>query len=498
MATSISTVATTVPAPASADVPRQGGTLRFGNIGDLFSLEGQTLRPDGSADHLFSVWDRLVAADSSQQPKPMLAESWEIADNYQQITFNLRRGVLFHTGRELTANDVKSSLLRIQDPKIASTLTGRMTPMTAIETPDDYTVILNASRPWVEAFDVLQQANIIDPVTFQTAGLSKPTGTGPFMFAEYAQGDHLRLVKNTNYWGHDGPYLDEVLISIYSDAQAAVVALEAGALDLISAGLPVLDTLRLQKDPQYQVLVNDRTGTSWDAFLNCTREPTNDKLVRQALSYALDRQHIANAVWQGLEKPIALPWSPASPAYDASKNGLFAFDLDKARSLLAQAGLKNTRLDIVWPAGPPEYSTLAQIYQANLAKLGFEVALKPLEAGAINALNTGLDYQGVRLGQFSLGQLKPASGMLGMVYGPNRNFSGFTSDAYSQLVNQAVTETDPVRQSQLYGQINDYYLDQAWTLPIVPSPERAAVRTNVRGIRYDGRPGLVPAEVWLA
>jgi peptide/nickel transport system substrate-binding protein len=318
------------------------------------------------------------------------------------------------------------------------------------------------------------------------------------MFAEYAQGDHLRLVKNANYWRPGHPYLDEILISIHTDAQAAVVALEAGALDLISYGLPVTDTLRLQQDPQYQVLLNDRTGTSWDAFLNCTREPTNDKLVRQALSYALDRQHMADAVWHGAEKPITLPWSSASPAYDATKNGLFAFDLDKARSLLAQAGVKSTQLDIIWPAGPPEYSTLAQIYQADLGKLGFQVALKPVEAGAINAINTSLDYRGVRLGQFSLGQLKPASGMLGIVYGPDRNFSGFTADAYTQLVNQAVTETDPVRQSQLYGQVNDYYLDQAWALPIVPSPERAAARTNVHGLRFDGRPGLVPAEMWLA
>jgi len=71
--------------------------------------------------------------------------------------------------------------------------------MTGVEAPDKYTVIVKASRPWVEAFDFFEQANIIDPVTFQAVGVTKPTGTGPFAFAEYAQGDHLRLVKNTNY-----------------------------------------------------------------------------------------------------------------------------------------------------------------------------------------------------------------------------------------------------------------------------------------------------------
>lgn len=201
--TSTSAVATLIPtsapSPTTAATPRQGGTLRFGNVGDLLSLEGQTLRVDGTLDHLHSVWDRLIAFDSNSQPQPMLAESWEIADNFQQITFKLRHGVQFHSGRELTADDVQFALLRIQDPKTGSTFIGRMAPMTGVETPDKYTVVVKASRPWAEAFDTFQLANIIDPVTYQAAGLSIPTGTGPFKFADYAQGDHLRLVKNPNY-----------------------------------------------------------------------------------------------------------------------------------------------------------------------------------------------------------------------------------------------------------------------------------------------------------
>ena len=147
----------------------------------------------------------------------------------------------------MTADDVKSSLLRLQDPKIGSILTAPMMPMTGVDTPDRYTVVVNASRPWVEVFDTLNRAAIIDPVSLATYGLARPTGTGPFMFAEYAQGDHLRLVKNRNYWQPDLPHLDEVLISIYADAQSADVALEAGALDLVSVGMPLTDVLRYSR-----------------------------------------------------------------------------------------------------------------------------------------------------------------------------------------------------------------------------------------------------------
>jgi peptide/nickel transport system substrate-binding protein len=417
---------TAAPIPTAAGAPRRGGILRFGNVGDLQNLEGQTLHIDGLNDHLFvSVWDRLLTVDSNQQLQPMLAESWETAADYRQIKFNLRHGVQFHTGQELTADDVKWSLQRIQDPKIGSNLTARMAAMNGVETPDKYTVIVKASRPWVEVFDVIQQANIIDPVTFQTSGLTKPTGTGPFVFAEYAQGDHLRLVRNPNYWASGLPYLDEVLVSIHADAQAAVVGLEAGALDLISVGLPMQDMIRLQSDPRYQVLLNEGTGTSWFVTLNCTRAPTDNKFVRQALNYALDRQRMADSIMHGLARPMALPWVATSPAYDAVKNDAYAFNLDKARSLLAQAGVTSTHLEIIWPAGPPEYAILAQIYQSDLTQLGLDVTLRPVEAAAITAINTTLDYQGVRLGSYSLGNLNPASGTLGIVYRPDQNLAGY-------------------------------------------------------------------------
>jgi peptide/nickel transport system substrate-binding protein len=495
--TNVAAPDSTPPAPAAPDPPRRGGTLRFGNIGDFTSLEGQTIGTNGAADQLYGVWDRLVVTDANQQLQPMLAESWEVSEDWQQITFNLRKGVLFHTGRELTAEDVKWSLLRVQDPKIGSALTGRIADMTGIETPDKYTLIVKSSRPWVEAFDLLEQMNIIDPVAFQTDGLSKPNGTGPFVFAEYEQGDHLRLTRNPNYWQTGLPYVDELLVSIHRDAQSAVVGLEAGALDLISIGLPINDMIRLQQDPSFRVVVNDRTGTSWVAYLNCARPPADNKLVRQALNYALDRQRMANTVWHGIVKPITLPWSSTSPAYDASKNEAYAFDLDKARSLLAQAGVSSAELDITWGVGPSEFGTLAQIYQADLAKIGLSATLKPLEAGAYLAMRNNIDYQGVQLAAHTLGDLRPASNTLGLSYGPDRNQGNFKDDAYTQLVRQVVTQSDPTRQRVLYAQLNDFYLDQCWVLPIIPNPQRVAARAAVRGLRYDAHQALVAAEVWL-
>jgi peptide/nickel transport system substrate-binding protein len=482
--------------PTATQTPRSGGMLRYGTIGDYSGLDAGNISLQ-LADNLWSVWDRLTVYDSNMQLQPMLAESWEISDDYKQIKFNLRRGVQFHTGRELAADDVKWSLQRLQDPKIGSPLTGRIALMTGVDTPDKYTVIVKASRPWVEAFDLFEQANIIDPVTFQDVGVTKPTGTGPFVFAEYAQGDHLRLIKNTNYWRRDRPYLDEVVVSIRRDAQTAVVEFEAGTTDMVGFGLPVSDLVRLQKDTKYQVLINAKTGTSFDLLANCTQAPTDNKMVRQALSYAIDRRRMADNVWHGLAQPGALPWSPTSPAYDAAKNAAFGFDLAKARSLLTQSGMPDFHLDLSWPTNNPDYATMAQIYQADLAKIGVDVALKPLEPAVALAARNNKSWQGLTFLINTLGHLLPASQLSGGTYGPDTNGSGFKDDAYNELASHVTTETDPAKQRLLYSQLNDYYLDQSWVMILMQNPEHHVARVGVHGLRYDAHLALALPEVWL-
>jgi peptide/nickel transport system substrate-binding protein len=391
---------------ATVSAPRRGGTLRYGTIGDYTSLEPGIISTQ-LADNVWSVWDRLTVYDEHHMPQPLLAERWEVSEDRTHFAFHLRRGVQFHTGRELTADDVKWSLRRLLDPKVGSPLTGRLEPLADIETPDKYTVIVTASRPWVEAFDLFEQANIIDPVSFELYGVSKPTGTGSFVFKEYAQGNFLRLVRNTQYWDSARPYLDEVVVSIHADPQTAVVQLESGALDVVGWGLPVADAVRFQTDPGYRVLVNPSSGSSWDWLANCTVAPTDNKLVRQALNYALDRKRMANVIWRGLAKAQALPWSPTSPAYDATRDEALTFDLDRARSLLAASGFTSLQLDLSWTTSTPDFMNVAEIYQADLAKIGISATLKPLEPAAALATRNSRSWRGLLFSQNTLGHMHP-------------------------------------------------------------------------------------------
>ena len=162
------------------------------------------------------------------------------------------------------------------------------------------------------------------------------------MFKEWVQGDHLSFDRNPNYWQDGKPYLDGLQANV-RDIQAATVQLEAGALQLIRNPL-VDDTARLEQDPQYTKVLHPNPGTFFEYGLDCSKPPLDNKLVRQALNYALNRQRLID-IYKGNVTVGARPGGQVSPAFDDTKNKAFAFDLDKAKSLLQQAGASNVEID---------------------------------------------------------------------------------------------------------------------------------------------------------
>ncbi|MDE3078295.1 MAG: ABC transporter substrate-binding protein, partial [Chloroflexota bacterium] len=189
--TSASVGASLASQPASA-APKSGGTLRLGLGSDVTTLEGQLIIP-GALDTVWLVFDRLTQYDDKLQPQPMLAESWDVTPDGKQITLHLRRGVQFHTGRELTSDDVKYNIQRASNPK---TGVGQLAPLaswwTSMDTPDKYTVVLKSDQPRPGVFDFFEYFNIVDKETAEgPSAKSKIVGTGPFKFVEWVTGDHL-------------------------------------------------------------------------------------------------------------------------------------------------------------------------------------------------------------------------------------------------------------------------------------------------------------------
>src|SRR6266446_5783187 len=369
------------PAAAAQQAIKTGGTLRWGQVGDLVTIDAILWSPV-SNNTLGQVNEMLIDYDDDLKIMPRLAESWEQSTDNKSIKLNLRKGVQFHTGREFTSDDVEYNLLRARDPKnpFAAVVAVGSTWWASWEKPDKYTIVLKSDKPRPGVFDFLQYLRILDKDTMDGPdATTKVVGTGAFKFVEWVPGDHFTLAKNPNYWESGRPYLDGVNISIFRDAQAMVAALESGTLDVADL-VPIPDADRLRNDSKYKLYQTHDLGQYFYAIVNCGQAPTNNKLVRQALNYAIDRQRFTDTVMKGFTgEPRALPWAKSSPAFDAAKNKAYAFDLDKAKSLLAQSGLSNVEFDISWAlAGyAAEYEQLATIIQGDLATIGVKTNLKP-------------------------------------------------------------------------------------------------------------------------
>jgi peptide/nickel transport system substrate-binding protein len=491
------------PQPAVAQ-PKSGGTIRTGQVGDIANLDGHYAN-QLSATTVQLAYEKLVVYDLKLQPQPVLAESWDVSSDSKTFKFNLRKGVQFHNGREFTSDDVKYNLLRVRDPSVAP-LTGTLAPQSAwftgIETPDKYTIVLTADKPRPGIFDFLSGFNMVDKDTIEGPnGKTTINGTGSFKFVEWASGNHITLARNPNYWQTARPYIDGIQVSILRDPQTMVTQLEAGALDAVYAP-PLTDTVRLKQNPSFQALVNPQLGQFFYVNQNVTLPLFQNKALRQAMNYALNRQRIAQTVLQNLcGDPVCLPWPQQSPAFQPDKNSTYSFDLSKAAALLKEAGVSGGSLDIAYNTGGygQEFGSMAQIYQADLQSLGFQVTLKPMDGPTFTQSGQQHTYQGLRIGSGAGAGNFEASTMLQSTSAFNYagNFAGFKDDAYAQLVLSATTEPEAAKRKQAYSQLNDYLLDQSFTFAFAWYPSTALVSSKVHALDFSGSAALSYVNAWL-
>jgi peptide/nickel transport system substrate-binding protein len=492
--------ATTAPAPAAAQPagqPKNGGTLRIGQVGDIATLDA-TYTP-GIAEIAWAVHDRLTAYDDKLQPQPMLAESWDLSNDFSQIKLNLRKGVQYHSGREFTSADVEYNLRRVQSGKSFNGQIEKQSKWwTTVETPDKHTIVLKSEQPRPNLFDFFEYFNLQDKDVLEGPDAkNKAVGTGPFTFTEWIQGDRLVFTKNKNYWQSGKPYLDSLEVKILSDPQALVVQLEAGALDVILTP-PLHDLDRLKGDAKYQSLVHPASGGVTTIGISVPKEPFYNKQVRQALNYALDRKRFAETILPKTSEPASLPWTASSPGYEAAKNGHYTFDLEKSKALLGQAGVTNLEMDGVIQANNAELVAFSQVYQGDLAKVGVKLNIQKMEMAAWLDQVNNVKYRGIWLGGIAFAQLEPATAFLNSRgLDPTANSSGFVQERYTQLVMAANAESDREKRKQLYSQLNDLFLDESFLMVLSSAPARLLTRATVKDVKTTTHGGYTFTHTWL-
>jgi peptide/nickel transport system substrate-binding protein len=324
-----------------------------------------------------NLFEGLTRIDENGAVQKGLAESWAISDDGLTYSFKLRAGVKFHDGSAMDSADVKFSLDRARAEDSVNAQKALFEAIASVETPDAQTVIVKLNRPeglflWNMGWG---DAIIVAPETADT-NKTAPVGTGPFKFAAWKKADSVRLQAWDGYWGAK-PALKTVTFKFVSDPSAQVAGLMAGDIDAIpNVGAP--ESLeRFKTDPDFEVRVGNTEGETILA-MNHRRETLADPRVRRAVSLATDRQAIIDGAMFGYGTPIGSHFAPHHAAY-VDLTAMYAHDIAKAKSLLAEAGY-GQGFKAVMKLPPPSYARRGgEIIAAQLAKIGIEVEIVPVE-----------------------------------------------------------------------------------------------------------------------
>jgi peptide/nickel transport system substrate-binding protein len=494
---------------------RYGGIYRINESGDVRALDPVRLNDIPSQNIANQIYELLVDYDSSMQIRPELAERWEISGNGLTYTFHLRKGVRFQDadifpegeGRELTAGDVKNCLDRL----VASYFTDRVRGasqfykatgsaglkpevaargVSGFRVIDDHTFSISLLRPYAPFIhylalgfcyiypkEAVRQDSLGAPIA--------PIGTGPFILRQWKQGQFLTLGRNPGYWRRDSsgdtlPYLDSVAVTFGHDERGDLEEFRKGKLSEVYR-IPQ-NLLRLVLD------ADGKPSSEWRRF-RLERVPAlsvqyygmlttvgafNDRRVRQAFNYAIDREAIIRDVLEGVGGVPAVHGlvPPSVPGYDAATIRGYGYDLEKARRLMAEAGYPDGKgfppVALQLNAGAGLAQRVAGAVQKMLGSgLGVNVSLKQLpwpqhlellESGKSPLFRSGwiADYP-------------DPENFLNLLYGRNIpddgpspiNTSRYTSLKFDELFEQALATADSTERARLFHQADQVAVDDS-------------------------------------
>jgi peptide/nickel transport system substrate-binding protein len=369
------------------DLGLGSGNLIAAIAGEPDQLDPQKTSAYFSFEVLENVFDTLVEPDENLEMRPALAQSWSVSSDQLTWNFHLRTGVTFQDGSPFTADDVVYSYRRIIDEKLANV--DKFSAVTDVSAPNEDTVLIRVKQPTpnlltnlggFKGMAIVQRKNV---ESGQIA--THPIGTGPFAFASQKSGDSIMLAANPNYWG-GAPKVPGVTFRFISEPSTALSALQAGEIDWTDS-IPTQRVAQLKNDDSIKLAVTPGNDY-WYLALNEAREPWKDARVRQAIGYAIDRKAIVQATSYGTATANQLAIPEGNPWY--TPYDTYRYDINKAKSLLAEAGARPSSMDMLVTSEYPETVTAAQVIADNLKPLGITVNIRTVDfATWLDEQNTG-------------------------------------------------------------------------------------------------------------
>ena len=458
--------------------PVRGGDLTVGIAQDLDdTLDPHTMVSAGTREVLFNVYEGLVKPDTQGNLVPAVASEYSISDTGDTFTFTLRDGVLFHNGNTVTVKDVVYSISRAAGLETGTPLIDGFDAVASVEATDDKTVVVNLTEPNIE-FLALLTAGIIpdgnDPTT-------EVVGTGPFKFVSRSPQENIILEKFDGYWG-TAPYVDSVTYKIIDNSETLVMSLKSGAVDLVAH----LTSAQVNELGEGFTIAEGTMNLVQALYLNNAVEPFNNIKVRQALSYALDRQGIMDFLADGRGAAVGSSMYPAFLKYFRPELvDYYTYDVEKAKQLLTEAGYPDGfEMDITVPSNYQPHVDTAEVIAQQLKAIGVTVNIKSVDWETwLNDVYLGRDYQSTVIGVDA--SMMTARAMLERFTSDSgSNFTNFSDPEYDSIFKEAVACTDDAQQVELYGELQTILTKDAANLYIQDMCDLVAMGNGLQGYEF--------------
>lgn len=379
---------TCAPGETAAPAGKVQKTLTIGTAQDINNLNPQMQNDSANNLVLYNTHQSLGFAcndggETGVYYGPMIAKSWEWEDD-NTFVFHLRDDVCFSTGEPLTAADCVFTYEMAMKPE--SYVSGSISIITGVEARDDYTFVIKTSKYSNELIDTLVYApmSILSKAAFES-GMEEPwlVGTGQYVFDEWVEGQYVRLVRNENYWGDDPGVADEIIFKPILEATSRVIALQNGEID-VCVDPPATELPFLEEDPNVTVYQQAGTRVFYLGF-NCQKAPFDNKLVRQAVSSAINKEMVLQAALGGKGQiQDTVVNRGVFSFYNEEDLGAYTYDLEKAQALLAEAGYQPGELTVdLYAANDDPYKTIAPVIQGCLAQIGVNVNIVSLDQATL-------------------------------------------------------------------------------------------------------------------
>ncbi|BBZ33693.1 ABC transporter substrate-binding protein [Mycolicibacterium confluentis] len=353
----------------STGTPKDGGTLTLAAIG---GGQTETLDPTKWANtpdqtRLGALYDQLVELGQDGSPQMLLASEFTPNEDGTEWTMSVRENVKFHDGTPLTAADVLYSLRRVVDSGAAAAATLSVVDFDRTEKVDDHTIVFQLKKPAGDfpSFFVDPSTSIVKS---GTENFEAPVGTGPFKFKSWTRGDRSVFVRNDDYWGTKA-HLDELVVMPMSDETARVNAVLSGAVD-VSVDVSPTSVAAFE---QAGVSVAAKTGAAASNFyMRADSAPTNQPALREALSLAIDRQKCVDVALQGKGTVASDLFGVNFPSFPKDAETI-SYDPERAKSVLAKAGINNPSITLHLGPGGPGMVECAQVFQESAKAAGITI-----------------------------------------------------------------------------------------------------------------------------